>query len=76
VSVLFWDRSGYVLWRKRLERGRFHLPQKLRSGEPHLCIEAAELGLILEGIDLGGARRRPRWEPTPLSVATSFSSTA
>jgi hypothetical protein len=29
------------------------------------AIEAAELALILEGIDLAGARRRPRWEPSP-----------
>jgi len=26
-------------------------------------MEAAELALLLEGIDLLGARRRPRWEP-------------
>ena len=26
-------------------------------------IEAAELSLILEGITLAGARKRPRWEP-------------
>lgn len=67
VSVLYWDKSGFVLFRKRLERGRFHLPNALRSGAPHVQIEAGELGLILEGIDLMGARRRPRWEPLPLS---------
>lgn len=27
-----------------------------------LAIEAAELALIIEGIDLAGARRRPRWQ--------------
>jgi transposase len=73
VSVLYWDRSGFVLWRKRLERGRFHLPSQLRSGERHVRIEAAELALILEGLDLRGARRRPRWEPAPFSSATSLS---
>jgi len=51
------------MWSKRLERGRFHA--RLSEDVPMQAhaIEAAELNLILEGIDLQGARRRPRWEP-------------
>jgi transposase len=63
VSLLFWDRSGYVLWKKRLERGRFRLPVFVRGASPSAQIEAAELALILEGLDLSAARRRPRWIP-------------
>jgi hypothetical protein len=33
-----------------------------------VAIEAAELALIVEGIELAGARRRPRWQPAALSV--------
>ena len=33
------------------------------GGGAHLEIEATELGLMMEGIDLRGARRRRRWEP-------------
>jgi transposase len=63
VRVLYWDRSGFALWLKRLERGRFCVPQ-FRDGELSVsAVEAAELALILEGIDLAGSRRRPRWEP-------------
>lgn len=61
VKVLFWDRSGFALLAKRLERGRFHLPRPAADGAASLEIEAAELALVLEGIDLRGARRRPRW---------------
>jgi len=62
VRVVYWDRNGFAMWTKRLERGRFHIPY---DGEGKLlvkAVEAAELALILEGIELRGARRRPRWE--------------
>lgn len=60
VKVLFWDRSGYVIWYKRLEKGRFHLPCE---PYPSAEIEAAEMTLLLEGIDLSNSRRRKRWAP-------------
>jgi hypothetical protein len=34
-----------------------------RAEQGRVVIEAAELLLVLEGIDLGGARRRSRWSP-------------
>ena len=61
VRVLYWDRDGYVLVTKRLEIGTCRLPWK--SEEGGVVLEAAELLLVLEGIDLRGARRRPRWSP-------------
>ena len=59
VKILFWDRTGFVLYTKRLERGVFHWnsPKK----ESHASIASAELMLILEGIDLSNARRRKRY---------------
>jgi transposase len=67
VRILYWDRSGYALWAKRLERGRFTLPEKLQDPSGRATIEAAELGLILEGITLDGTRKRSRWEPAESS---------
>ena len=64
VRILFWDRDGYCLFCKRLERGRFRLPWRgLEVVGGQVELEAAELGLILEGIDLKGATRRKRWRP-------------
>ena len=60
VKILFWDRSGYVLYYKRLEKGTFRFPE---ADGDRVEIEAAELSLILEGIDLAGAKRRPRFVP-------------
>ena len=59
VKLLFWDRSGFCLYYKRLERGAFRLPAITGGG---VELDAAELALILEGIDLAGATRRPRFE--------------
>jgi transposase len=63
VRIVYWDRNGFAMWSKRLEAGRFR-PCYSADGKVSVAsIESAELGLILEGIDLAGARRRPRWEP-------------
>ncbi|MEW6253609.1 MAG: hypothetical protein AB1716_23435 [Planctomycetota bacterium] len=48
---------------KRLEQGVFRLTAFERPGRARAELEAAELALILEGIDLAHARRRPRWQP-------------
>lgn len=61
VRVLYWDRDGYVLITKRLERGKFRVPWRSESGR--VVIEAAELLLVLEGIELTGSVRRSRWQP-------------
>jgi transposase len=68
VKILFWDRSGFCLWYKRLERGVFRFPS---CDGASARIDAGDLALILEGIDLSGARRRPRWSP-PRAVANAM----
>jgi hypothetical protein len=63
VRIVYWDRNGIAMWTKRLERGRFRFQTEGTDNVDVRTIEAAELALILEGIDLDGARRRPRWQP-------------
>jgi transposase len=60
VKILWWDRGGFSLWYRRLEEGTFHFPE--RAGACYE-IESSELAILLEGIDLRGARRRSRFEP-------------
>jgi transposase len=64
VRVVYWDRNGFAMWTKRLECGRFHPTFSADGRLSASRIEAAELALILEGIDLAGSHRRPRWEPS------------
>ena len=56
VKALYWDRDGFALWSKRLERGRFTPP----PGESGV-IGRAELLLLLEGVSVRVVRRSPRW---------------
>ncbi len=63
TKILFWDRSGLCLYYKRLEKGVFR-PSALTAADTERTeIEAAELTLLLEGIDLGHAKRRARFVP-------------
>lgn len=64
VRILFWDRNGFALYLKRLEKGRFHLPREVPEGTTAITLDPADLAMLLEGIDLRGATRRARWEPT------------
>jgi transposase len=61
VKLLWWDRTGFWLCHKRLERGTFRVAW---TGQGAVLMEAPELALILEGIELRGARRRLRYERT------------
>lgn len=54
VKILFWDHSGFALYYKRLEEGCF-CPGAQRE------VGAAELTLILEGLDLSQALRQKRF---------------
>ena len=60
-QMLFWDRNGFCIVKKRLESGTFRLVRKPSGEATHLEIDSAELGLMLEGIELEGAKRRKRY---------------
>lgn len=65
AQILFWDRTGFVVMRKRLEAGTFRMVRNADGNKSSMEIDAAELGLMLEGIDLATVKRRKRfkWEP-------------
>ena len=68
VRIVYWDRNGFALWSKRLEQGRFHARFSDDTTLAAQPVESADLHLILEGIDLRGARRRARWEPNQAAL--------
>lgn len=52
LKALWWDRTGYCLLCKRLERGRFRIPALLRPGDTSIALDAQEFARILEGLNL------------------------
>lgn len=68
IKVLFWDRGGFVLYYKRLEKGRFQMPD-VREGQRTVILEGTQLSMLLSGFDLNVERLR-RWRPPKSAIDT------
>lgn len=56
AKVLWFDRSGYCVLAKRLERGTFQLPE-VPDGASQVQVDASTLASLLAGIDFTASRR-------------------
>lgn len=65
AKVLFYDRTGYCILFKRLDRGRFPLPTVIAPGAPGVEISGRELELLLQGIDIAARKRSSVKKETP-----------
>lgn len=65
LKILYWDRNGFALWQKRLEKHRFMWPQ-VSSGSV-VEIEGRELSWLLEGLDPRMLRGHDRLSYTTVS---------
>ena len=70
VKILWWDRSGYCLLAKRLEHGQFRVYDRASGSAGSFEIAVSDLTLLLEGIDLRGARRRRTHDEKTQRVST------
>jgi transposase len=59
LKILFYDRSGYCLLYKRLDRGTFPLPVVIEPGASHVAITEEQLDLLLRGLDVEDQRPKP-----------------
>lgn len=60
VKILYWERSGFCLWHKRLERERFRWPVHLEGTVIHL--DGQQLNWLLDGYDLRHLQLHKRLE--------------
>lgn len=50
LKILWWDRDGFVLWYKRLEKGTFRIAAE-EAGQSRIEIDRRTLTMLLEGIE-------------------------
>lgn len=50
LKLVYWDRTGFALFAKRLDRGRFAIPGQDETQD----LSQEQFRLILDGIVLGG----------------------
>ncbi|XXF76365.1 IS66 family insertion sequence element accessory protein TnpB [Myxococcaceae bacterium GXIMD 01537] len=62
VKILTFSRGGFVLYYKRLERGRFRLPP-VDAEAQSVQLDATQLAMLLDGIDVAEVKRQPAWTP-------------
>ncbi len=57
IRILQWDRDGFALYIKKLEKGTFERPELAGN-----AVTSHRLGLLLQGIRLGSVSYRKRYE--------------
>src|SRR3954464_2553380 len=62
AKILTWDNGGFVLTYKRLEQGRFRVPD-ITEGLNGAVIDSTSLAMLLDGIDMSRVRRPKKWGP-------------
>jgi transposase len=60
LKLLYWDSDGLAIWYKRLEEGTFRFPAASVEGHG-IEIRAADLAMLLDGVDLESVKRRKRY---------------
>ena len=62
IKLLMWDKTGFALYYKQLERGTFDVPRATVGSSIELSW--SELVMLLEGIELKSIKRRKRYHKT------------
>lgn len=60
VKVLWWDRDGLAVFYKRLELGSYEIPRHA-PGDKQLRLDATQLSLLLNGVQLDSVKHRRRY---------------
>ncbi len=50
IKILYWERNGFCLWQKRLEKDRFKWPKQIETEV--ITLSGQELNWLLDGFDI------------------------
>lgn len=64
IKLLQWQRDGFAIYYKRLEKGTFELPES--KAQNTLLITSQQLMLIMEGIKLSSIKKHKRYQQNPV----------
>lgn len=67
LKLLYWDSDGLAIWYKRLEKGTFRFPPATDGGHG-VELRAADLTMLLDGVDLGSVQRQQRYRRPTLAA--------
>ncbi|MBK8936149.1 MAG: IS66 family insertion sequence element accessory protein TnpB [Polyangiaceae bacterium] len=63
VKMLVWTRGGFTIVHKRLERGRFTFPERVRADAVRVGDRCSRAGDAARGLDLSSSPSARRWAP-------------
>jgi transposase len=66
IKILYWGQTGFCIWYQQLQQGTYQLPDgEALEQQDTIEVTRSQLSLILDGIDLGSARQRRRFQLPP-----------
>ena len=71
LKALTWSNGGFLILFKRLERGRFTFPSRA-PGSRTVTIDATDLAMMLDGIDIQKVQKPQSWKPTSKGIDTGL----
>jgi len=71
LKLLHWERGGFVIYHKRLEKGRFSVPEFDAAGGSYQLLWC-DLVMMVEGVSFSNIRRKKRYELPSKNIVNSY----